>query len=377
LANEYFWPVDRWRVALLAWSDERLRLPTWGILHGKIISSPDRFVFDSAHSLIRWLQSLAESEISAEDKWIDLLERVLKVFRDEAMIDDDDPVGKAINHPVGQAVQALLDRWYQSKLEDGQRLPERLKAILSYVSDRAVQNFRHGRLILAQSAITLFRVDPEWTVENVLPLFDWTGASGETKSAWEGFLWTPRIYFPFLEKTRAGFLATATHYREIGAHAEQYSAFLTFVALEREPSPFTQAELAGATAALPEDGLERAARALVSALESAGDQRANYWKNRVKPYFQGIWPQFTDRRTSGISHAFAELGVAAGDSFRDALIVLKDWLQPLRRPDTAVRDLDDSQVCEHAPFDSLEFLSIIVGDDAEWPPDRLASCLMV
>ncbi len=375
MAHEDFWPVDRWREALQAWSDDKLKLATWDLVHGDLHSVPDSFIRDAAHSLIRWLQTLAESPIPAEDDWTSLLERVLRVFKDEATTDDEDPVGKAINHPVGQVVQALLDRWYQSKLEDGQTLPERLKAILTEVTDRAIGSFRHGRLILAQHAITLFRVDPDWASAKVLPLFDWSGGATEAKSAWEGFLWTPRIYPPFLEKVKAGFLATAIHYEEIGNHAEQYSAFLTYVALEQRIGPFSQAELAKATADLPDDGLKPAARALVSALESAGERRGDYWTNRVKPYLQGIWPQLLARKTLAISHAFAELCVAAGDSFGDALSVLQGWLQPLRRPDTAVRDLDQSQVCEKFPVDALQFLAIIIGDDAEWPPERLPSCL--
>jgi hypothetical protein len=375
LSHEDAWPVDRWREALQAWSDDQLKLATWDLVHGDLNSAPDPFIHDAAHSVIRWLQSLAESPIPAEDDWTSLLERILRVFRNEATTDDEDPVGRAINHPVGQAVQALLDRWYQSKLEDNQALPERLKGILTEVSDRAVGSFRHGRLILAQNAITLFRVDPDWAIAKVLPLFDWGGVAIEARSAWEGFLWTPRIYLPFLEKIKSSFLTTATHYEDIGKHAEQYSAFLTYVALEQRISPFSQAELANATSDLPDDGLRPAARALVSALESAGEKRADYWTNRVKPYLQGIWPQLLARRTPAISHAFAELCVAAGNSFGDALSVLQGWLQPLRRPDTAIHDLDESQVCEEFPVDALQFLTTIVGENAEWPPEHLPSCL--
>jgi hypothetical protein len=337
LAHGDFWPVDRWREALQAWSDDTLKLATWDLVHDELNAMPDSFIRDAAHPLIRWVQSLAESVIPAEEDWTSLIERVLRAFKDEATTDDEDPVGKAINHPVGQAVQALLDRWYQSKLEDGQTLPKRLKAILTEVSDRAFGSFRHGRLIMAQNAITLFRVDPDWASVNVLSLFDWSAAATEAKSAWEGFLWTPRIYPPFLEKIKASFLATATHYAEIGKHAEQYSAFLTYVALEQRIGPFSQAEMAKATADLPDDGLKPAARALVSALKSAAEKRGDYWANRVKPYLQGIWPQLLTRKTMAISHAFAELCVAAGDSFGDALSVLEGWLQPLRRPDKHVR----------------------------------------
>ena len=123
------------------------------------------------------------------------------------------------------------------------------------------------------------------------------------------------------------------------------------------------------------DGTVRLENQRFEILESAGEKRGDYWTNRVKLYLQGIWPQVLTRKTSAISHAFAELCVAAGDSFRDALSVLQGWLQPLHRPDTAVRDLDQSQACEKFPVDALQFLANIVGDNAEWPPERLPSCL--
>jgi hypothetical protein len=80
-------------------------------------------------------------------------------------------------------------------------------------------------------------------------------------------------------------------------------------------------------------------------------------------------------QNSGNLARVAELCVAAGDSFRDALSILQGWLLPLRRPDTTVRDLDQSQVCERFPVDALRFLATTIGDDAEWPPERLSSCL--
>ena len=376
LAHEDFWPADRWREALQAWSDDTLKLLVWELVHSDLIAAPDALIHDAAHPMVHWLQSLAENEIPSEEDWSSLLERMLKVFRDEVITaEDEDPVGRAINHPVGQAIQALLDHWYRSKLEDNQKLPARLRRTLTDASDRRIESYRHARLILAQNAITLFRVDPEWADTNVLPLFDWEDAPLEARSAWEGFLWTPRIYPPFLEKIKQGFLTTAGHYEEIGKHAEQYSAFLTYVALEHQLGPFTQNELAIATATLPEKGLKAVARALLSALKSSAEKRGDYWSNRIKPYLQRVWPQDLARRTSGISHAFAELAIAAGDNFSDAFSLLQGWLQPLRRPDSAIHALDESHACEIFPADALQFLSIIAGDTAEWPPSALPSCL--
>ena len=127
LGQDDFWPVDRWREALQAWSDDALKLSAWNVTHSMLISAPDSLFQGAAHSLIRWLQSLVEIEFTSPDDWTSLLETILRIFRAEPTADDEDPVGKAINHPVGQAVQALLDRWYQSKLEDNQLLPDSIK----------------------------------------------------------------------------------------------------------------------------------------------------------------------------------------------------------------------------------------------------------
>jgi hypothetical protein len=321
-----------------------------------------------------WMRPMADHAIQREDIWLDLIERILSVYRSETQPVNDDPVGKAINHPVGQATEAVLHFWYRQKLEDNQGLPDRIGAILGRVCDLQVQSFRHGRVILAQAVITLFRVDRPWTTQHILPLFDWDAAHREARCAWEGFLWTPRIYFPFLEAIKAAFLATAAHYSELNKHAEQYAAFMTFVALEAGDT-FSRAELAAAVSELPSKGLARSAQSLVAALQSAGDQTPEYWHNRIIPYLNDIWPKTVSLITNQISSTFAELCIAARDAFPNAYPVLKSWLQPLKRPEHAVHLLKEGALCERFPSISLSFLDSIVGDVAEWAPRDLMTCL--
>nr|WP_288120021.1 hypothetical protein [Thiomonas sp.] len=71
-----------------------------------------------------------------------------------------------------------------------------------------------------------------------------------------------------------------------------------------------------------------AARALVRALEGAGDQRADYWTNRVAPYLHAIWPKTRDNISPAIAESLGRLCVAAQDAFPEALVLLRAWLQP-------------------------------------------------
>ena len=54
----------------------------------------------------------------------------------------------------------------------------------------------------------------------------------EARSAWEGFLWSPRLYRPLMEVLKPAFLDTANHYAQLGRHREQYASLLTFVGLD-------------------------------------------------------------------------------------------------------------------------------------------------
>jgi hypothetical protein len=84
--------------------------------------------------------------------------------------------------------------------------------------------YRHGRVVLAAHAIALFRVDEEWSKTYLLPLFDWHKSELEARAAWEGFLWSPRLYRPLLSAIKHPMLEAATHYTQLGKHTEQFAA---------------------------------------------------------------------------------------------------------------------------------------------------------
>lgn len=376
LARNGEWLAARWREALQAWADDPLNLRSWRQLGDLLATAPDQVLKDIAPTLSWWLQAIAKKFTAGEDAFFALIRRTLALYRVDAIEAEDDPVFKAINHPVGQVTDAALNWWYRQSLEDGQHLPEVLKPLFTDICNRDVGAYRHGRVLLAAHVITLFRVDGEWTHTNLLPLFDWQQLPDEAQAAWEGFLWSPRLYRPLMQALKPSFLAAARHYEKLGKHAGQYAALLTFAALEPRDT-FTKAELAAATRALPPAGLQQAAQALVRALEGAGEQSEEYWQNRVQPYLNTIWPKSRDLITPAIADNFARLCVGAGSAFPDALRELTHWLQAPEHPDYVVHLLHQSKLAdrEHFPEESLTFLNIVVSDGAQWLSEDLAKCL--
>ncbi|HGP0654933.1 TPA: anti-phage defense-associated sirtuin Dsr1 [Stenotrophomonas maltophilia] len=373
LASEGVWPTERWREALQAWSDEKLLRRSWRYMAPILATAPDEVLQPLVRSVSWWLQAIAKTFEDHEALFFVLARRVLAQDHQDG-VDTDDPVQRAINHPVGLVTEALLRWWYRRSLEDGQGLPEEIKPTLTELCDTQIDNYRHGRVLLAAHVIALFRVDGDWARQHLLPLFDWQRSEAEARAAWEGFLWSPRLYRPLMEILKPAFLDTARHYAALGKHDGQYASLLTFAALDPGET-FTTAELAAATRALPPDGLHDAAQALVRALEGAGEQRADYWTNRVAPYLHAIWPKTRDNVSPAIAESLGRLCIAAQDAFPEALALLRAWLQPPAHPDYLVHRLHESRLCGRFPEQALDFLSLVIGHQTQWPPGDLGNCL--
>ena len=292
LATQDIWPERRWGEALLAWSTKDLTERSWERMAPVVAGASDEDLHTIRHGVALWLQELARTFEGQEERFLGLCDRVLGLVEEEEDIPED-PVDRAINHPAGQVTQALLRWWYRKPLKDNQKLPEELNSRFSRICDTRIIPLRHGRVLLSANVIALFRVDCDWTTRCLLPMFDWGRSNVEARSAWEGFLSSPRLYQPLIEAFKAAFLDTANRYVELAKHDVQYSSLLTFAALD-PGGVFSRTELARATAALPREGLENAAETLVRALKGAGAQSADYWRNRVAPYLKTVWPRTDD-----------------------------------------------------------------------------------
>ena len=366
LAQEQTWPTDRWQEALGAWSDGNYAKRSWRYL-GRLLANASEVELQAlVPSISLWLRSAAPTASNHETEFILLIKRILE-FSHQFQGGLEGLVVRAINHPVGHVTEALLRWWCRSTLEDGQGLPIEVSGIFSRLCETNNDQSRHGRLFLAMNVLVLFRVDRKWTERHLLPLFDWRQSKDEACSAWTGFLHGARLYPPLMNALKSSFLDTAMHYAELGQEQQRrYASLLTFAALETRDI-FSEEELAAATGTLPPEGLQEVADALVRALESAGEQREEYWKNRVQLYIKSIWPNSNVGKTQMISQSFAELCIAARKEFPDAVKLLRHWLQPLEDH----HELCVASLCGQFPEAALTFLDcLIIGEVVQWLSDN-------
>lgn len=377
LASNGGWPSKQWRQALQTWCAELLAVKAFLSL-GKLVSSaPDDTLKQLAHPVSGWLEAVAKEVGDNREPFFTLAERTIALHRDDELDAVNDPVSAANSHPIGNVVQALLAWWHSQGLKDDQGLGDPIRPIFEGLCDPAVPSFRHGRVILAQRAILLFRVDRAWTEQQMLPLFDWSQSADEARAAWCGFLWTPRVHAPLLAALKPQLLATANHYGGIGGFGENYAALLTLAALD--PSDWiTRKEIAPAIRALPEDGLVESLRFATRALQGAGEQSNEYWEHRIKPFLQEGLPKSKGVFTRAVCAEVVRLCVASGNCFPDAVDTVVHWLQPQLEPSHFVLDsLIEAQLCERFPAEVLSLLHAVVDPQRGncVGPNYLKACL--
>lgn len=373
LAQEGIWPSARWQEALQVWSSEKsLVSRSWRFAGLLVHTMPEDELQKIAHSVAWWLEAVSKSLDSHESILLKLCRRVLGLSYEDD-VDTEQPVTRAINHPVGLVTQVLLNLWFKREPNDNETLPKDIESFFTQLCNTKVEQFRHGRVLLASRLIALYRVDRSWTQKHLLPLFDWSANPNEAKAAWEGFLWSPRLYWPLLLAFKAHFLQTVYHYAELGEYKRQFVQFLTFSALD-EAEGYTTQEFQNAFKNLPQEGLQEAAQALVWALEGSGEQRENYWKNRVKPFWKKVWPKSRELASNGIAESLACLSIAARGEFPAVLKEVASWLRPLEDPHYVLHRLHESNLCDQFPMDTLKLLDTIIGQQS-WVPLELKQCL--
>ncbi|MCG3775653.1 MAG: hypothetical protein JW395_2496 [Nitrospira sp.] len=370
LAGE--WPIGAWRGAFYAWHEPLLAKRSWRYL-ASCLAREGTPVLELLPALSNWLQVASKETQLHEVVLLAICDQIFEAAEDGEAVGDD-PVFTAINRPVGHATRALLNVWFSKPLSDGQGLDEPWRSRFQVLCQTTRPELGHGRVLLAANVIALFRIDEAWTRQQVLPLFDWEISANEAKAAWQGFLWSPRLYRPLFAALKRSFLESASRYELLGEFQEQYAALLTFAALDRGDA-FTYQELRNATGMLPPEGITFVARALVRALEGAEEDKQAYWEGRILPYVKNVWPKSKELVTPEVAANFAQLCTSTGGGFPAAVHELRPWLRPLAHPSQCVNRLHREKLCLRFPQEALEFLDTVVGMTVDWVPEELRECL--
>ena len=134
---------------------------------------PNDTLQELGHGVSWWLKTVSKSIERHETILLALCDRLLDQPNQNGVISER-PVTTTINHPVGHVTQALLNIWFMRNPNDNDLLPEDIEPFFTRLCNSGIEQFRHGRVLLASRLIALFRVDRSWTETHLLPHFDWS-----------------------------------------------------------------------------------------------------------------------------------------------------------------------------------------------------------
>ena len=346
-------------------SDKKCIKHSWKIFSGKVAELNDE-IFKTLSSEISWWVCEASKQTNClPENFFKISNRFLDIYLVNKLGDDADRLTKAINHPLGRITLSMLNLLFRDQPRDGQGLKQEFKTFFNSICNLDKQEYLSARILLAVHLIPLFRIDPHWTETNLLPLFCWR--SKEALDMWFGFLWSPKLYLPVIDKLKGDILKAKEYFSIMGDLSGNFSAFITYIALEKI-STFSDKELRQLFDKLPLNGLERAAIVLRQRIGSAGDKKTSYWKNRIKPFMEEIWPSRIGKSNSRLSSLLIELAIESGENFPDAVRVLSNYLVRLNPGGFIFKQLIDEKCCKNYPLDTLQLLDKV-------HPEKREDCL--
>lgn len=372
-AQKRKWPINAWRVALQVFAEKTHAQLSWTRLANVVAGSPERIFRKLVRPVAWWLRVVVGDASGKLGKLESaLIKRIFDVPYAALKEPLNDPVSVAINHPVGHATQALVSLWHAHKPQVGQGLPANFAAIFNRIASESRPIFRLGRCILAAEMGNLFAAAPAWTKRNLLPRFEWSKSVLEARSAWLGYLWTPRIHKELLADFKPTFLATANRYKELKTSGRTYVELLLTAGLELADT-FKEGELSRALHDLPKEALPEGAQRIALSIGSAAHSKSAYWSNRAKPLIENFWPKSANRRSEAESRALAQVCIAADDAFPDAVATVRPFLMRGRSPDSTVHQMQ--LLAPRFPRPAIDLLDLLTADDAVHPSPRFRELL--
>lgn len=199
-----------WHQLLSAWTQAEIRgdasTRIWRILQSKnsVIDSN----LDAAASLLHRLSDPPAEGIEPQEL-IRIGSRILRstdrpFAGDEIEGNRAPSYEQAKDHPAGRVtmawIAALLSGY--KRIADGKpnRIPPAFRAKFDKLLKGNSSNSAVGRCVLAHKIRLLFELDPSWTQEHLIRIFDWNEGHDRAAQAWAGFLASEGWDGPLFEK---------------------------------------------------------------------------------------------------------------------------------------------------------------------------------
>lgn len=366
-ANRDDWPTWAWHPFL--WATKNQNGPVQIELVVKLlIGCPDPSFRQISDAASWWLN---EKSQMLDWQWFwKLWDKVYHAAVDDNVsIDFDDILHTAINAPAGRLTEALI-----KKIPGGvpdEDLPPDIVMRLNLLVSAPGSFGALARVSLANHVSFLFECAPDWTGENVVPLFDWHESNA--KAAWQARKFSSYIGSPALfEATKTPFLELFGRPDMTEEDKDVFASWLTAIVIANKTSnagyPISTLEARSAMRVAGDRALTSVGHRLAIEMESAeSDEKQRKWDEVVRPVFQAIWPLDAELQSPSATFKLVQILRATGEAFSDAADVIIPYVRPEGpRDHTSLFSLSEAsdEIYSSSPEKMLELINAIVGEES-------------
>jgi hypothetical protein len=188
------WSSDIWLVILLGWQNSKFTEEQWEQTLSFFVDYPQLYIFrDRIVDLLNVRQEQSEIHLSCFSLAKELTKSLWEIGKNnpQRVREDFDWLSQAINNDGGKITLLwlrMLSKEQQNLEKINQKIPDYYRVNFNKILEGEDYQAELGRVILCSQLNFLFSLDPNWTRENIIPLFGWKTEKKQAQQAWCGFL---------------------------------------------------------------------------------------------------------------------------------------------------------------------------------------------
>ena len=372
------YPAEFWRSALQKWPDEaRCRL-SW-LFGARLARLPSEIVVELGHDVFGWLRKYLP-KLAAQDqpRALSIFDTLLeKLFTGEAEVEQSGEhrdrsrrtLNYAINTPIGNATELLIELLNSQGLGEGSGVPPEIKSRLKRLFGAPGEGADHAVCSVANQLRCLDYIDPEWVRTTIVPWFDLEHPASE--SAWNGFLYDNQLPKPELfSLIKSDFLNAIVH----AAGRERLHEFLVLGCFwHQDYGPYiTFGETRQVLQNTNDSGRAHSLWFFTRIID-----KNDAWRRFGKLFLEKAWPKESRFQTEQTSQHLVALAKGAGDFFPEVVQTILPYLVPSsqngRFVSSLARQSDEEmgRLPTRFPDATLMLIDKIIPDDPDPVPYNL------
>ena len=329
LSEHNNWDKDIWHAALVGLADSNNGV--WETMAPLIIGADLSLYREESWSIAHWVKESAakvKCNTTEEEYFWTIFKLIVQNCQDFKEPDKiNQAVDYAINNPIGIITEALMERFNACKLKANEGIPDGPLKDSCHLLLKSTKVANLAGIIILASRLYYFHViDPKWTEENLIPLFD-LEKSEYCALFWQGYLWSPRISSDLAMALRDNLLGSLKNLKLIGDDAQRLIQLFTVVCLQHQKLYKAQ-EQRDALENFGVDGLSYIAEFFYHTLRQDSTSADNYWQNRIKPFIRRAWPKSSDFISEKTSEYLSLMIIELNNEFEEAFKIIKPYIRP-------------------------------------------------